>query len=153
IGINSVYVDQGFTGTLDEVRISSSARSGDWITAEYNNESSPSTFYSVWEAASAGGGSGATPGISSLSPSSGAIGASVTIAGSNFNGIQGSSTVTFSGISATPTSWSDGQIVAQVPSGATTGNVIVTVSGVSSDGVGFTILPTPIITSLSTTMG
>ena len=32
---------------LDEVRISWSARNSDWIYTEYNNQSSPSTFYSA----------------------------------------------------------------------------------------------------------
>jgi len=36
-----------FTGGIDEVRISNSARSADWIAAEYNNQSSPATFYSL----------------------------------------------------------------------------------------------------------
>jgi hypothetical protein len=36
-----------FTGNLDEVRLSSVARSADWITTEYNSQSSPSTFYTV----------------------------------------------------------------------------------------------------------
>jgi hypothetical protein len=37
-----------FPGTLDEVRFSvGTARSADWITAEFNNQSSPSTFYVV----------------------------------------------------------------------------------------------------------
>jgi len=34
-------------GVLDEVHISSGARSADWIATEYNNQSSPSTFYSI----------------------------------------------------------------------------------------------------------
>jgi hypothetical protein len=34
-------------GALDEVRISTIARSAGWIVTEYNNQSSPSTFYSV----------------------------------------------------------------------------------------------------------
>ncbi len=34
-----------FTGRLDEARASNSARGADWITTEYNNQSSPSTFY------------------------------------------------------------------------------------------------------------
>lgn len=34
-------------GMVDEVRISDIARSGDWIATEYNNQNSPSTFYSV----------------------------------------------------------------------------------------------------------
>lgn len=36
-----------FTGSLDEVRISSTDRSADWIATAYNNQSSPSTFYAV----------------------------------------------------------------------------------------------------------
>jgi RHS repeat-associated protein len=34
-----------FNGVLDEVNISTIARSGDWVQTEYNNQSSPSTFY------------------------------------------------------------------------------------------------------------
>jgi len=33
-----------FKGSIDEVRASSVARSADWITAEYNNQNSPTTF-------------------------------------------------------------------------------------------------------------
>ncbi|MBL8015445.1 MAG: DUF2341 domain-containing protein, partial [Candidatus Doudnabacteria bacterium] len=36
-----------FDGTLDEVRVSTAAHSADWITTEYNNQNSPSTFYTV----------------------------------------------------------------------------------------------------------
>ena len=42
-------------GLLDEIRISSIARSDAWIATEYNNQSSPDTFYSVGGAASSGG--------------------------------------------------------------------------------------------------
>jgi hypothetical protein len=95
----------------------------------------------------------AAPTISSLSPTSGAVGASVTIAGSSFGSTQGSSTVKFNGTTATITSWGASSIVAKVPTGATTGNVVVTVSGVASNGKSFTVLPTPSITSLSPTSG
>ena len=47
-----------------------------------------------------------TPNITSLSPTTGAAGTSVTITGTNFGATQGSSTVTFNGTAATPTSWS-----------------------------------------------
>lgn len=77
--------------------------------------------------------------ISTLTPNSGPIGTSVTIAGSGFGASQGSSTVAFNGTNATPTSWSDTQIVAPVPSGATTGNVVVTANGTASNGVNFTV--------------
>lgn len=36
-----------FDGKLDEIRISNAVRSADWISTEYNNQSSPSTFYSI----------------------------------------------------------------------------------------------------------
>src|SRR6266849_2500845 len=45
---------------------------------------------------------GATPSITNLSPSSGLVGTSVTISGSNFGTTQGTSTVKFNGTSATP---------------------------------------------------
>jgi len=41
------YATVFFEGDIDETRTSNFARSGDWITTEYNNQSSPSTFYSV----------------------------------------------------------------------------------------------------------
>src|SRR2546425_9362966 len=79
------------------------------------------------------------PSITSLSPSAGAIGASVTIAGANFGASQGTSTVTFNGVNTTPTSWSASSIIAPVPVGAATGNVVVTVVGIASNGVLFAV--------------
>src|SRR5258708_4013457 len=75
----------------------------------------------------AGSGSPA-PSISSVNPISGPVGTSVTIAGANFGASQGTSIVTFNGTAATPTAWSGTSIIAPVPTGATTGNVVVTVS-------------------------
>ncbi|HEY6161589.1 MAG TPA: LamG-like jellyroll fold domain-containing protein, partial [Bacteroidia bacterium] len=34
-------------GNIDEIHISNSIRSSDWIATEYNNQNSPSTFYSI----------------------------------------------------------------------------------------------------------
>ena len=89
----------------------------------------------------------ATPSITSLNPTSGPVGTVVTITGTNFGSSQGTSTVTFNGTAATPTSWSATSIVAPVPSGATTGNVVVTVGGVASNGVSFTVTAAPAMTS------
>jgi len=36
-----------FNGSIDEVRISSSAHSADWISTEYNNQKNPNSFYSI----------------------------------------------------------------------------------------------------------
>ena len=82
---------------------------------------------------------GSGPTISTLSPTSGPVGTSVTIIGTNFGSSQGASSVTFNGTAATPTSWSATSIVAPVPSGATTGNVVVTVGGMASNGASFTV--------------
>jgi RHS repeat-associated protein len=76
-----------------------------------------------------------TPSITSLSPTTGVVGTSVTITGTNFGSTQGTSTVKFNGTTATPTSWSATSIVVPVPSGATSGNVSVTVGGSTPPGV------------------
>jgi hypothetical protein len=96
-----------------------------------------------------------TPSIVSLNPTSGLVGTSATITGTNFGATQGTNTVKFNGTAATPTSWSATSIVAPVPAGATTGNVMVTVGGVSSNGVSFTVTttPAPSITSLNPASG
>src|SRR5208283_861389 len=36
-----------FNGSVDEARYSASVRSTDWVATEYNNQNSPSTFYSL----------------------------------------------------------------------------------------------------------
>ena len=97
--------------------------------------------------------SSTVPTITSLSTASGAVGAPVTITGTNFGSTQGSSTMTFNGTAATVMSWNAASLVTSVPAGATTGNVVVTVGGVASNGVNFTVVPTASITTLSVTSG
>jgi hypothetical protein len=89
----------------------------------------------------ASGGSPAPPSITSVSPASGVVGTSVTIAGTNFGTSQGASTVRFNGTTAAPTAWSATSIVVPVPAGATTGPVVVTVNATPSNGVTFTVTP------------
>jgi len=93
------------------------------------------------------------PNITSLSPSSGPVGTTFTISGTNFGTSKGFSSVTFSSIPDLPTSWSDTSLVTSVPSGATTGNVVVSVGGYASNGATFTVTPSPTITSLSPSAG
>lgn len=82
-----------------------------------------------------------TPVVTTLSPTSGAVGTSVTINGSGFGTSQGSNTVSFNSVSTTPTSWNDITIVAPVPTGAGTGPVIVMINRIASNGVTFTVPP------------
>jgi YD repeat-containing protein len=82
------------------------------------------------------------------------VGSSVVIAGSNFGSSQGNGGVTFNGTSATITNWGASSITATVPSGATTGNVVVTApGGVASNGVTFTVTPAPSISNLNPNAG
>src|SRR5204863_315903 len=91
------------------------------------------------------------PTIPSFSPSSGAIGASVTITGTAFTG---ATSVKFNGTTATFTVNSATQITATVPSGATSGTISVTTAGGTGTSAGsFTVIPPPPITSFSPTSG
>jgi hypothetical protein len=79
------------------------------------------------------------PGISNVSPTSGPVGATVTITGTNFGPTQGSSTVTFNGIAAVPTLWNASGIVVLVPNGATSGPIVITANGFQAS-VNFQVL-------------
>jgi len=94
----------------------------------------------------ANGTGGTAPTITGLNPTSGVAGTSVVITGTNFGSPQGTSTVKFNGVTAAPTAWSATSITAPVPAGATTGSVIVTVGGLASNGVTFTVPPSPSVT-------
>src|SRR5579859_8177909 len=94
------------------------------------------------------------PFISSFNLSQAAVGGTVTISGFNFGSSQGFSVVTFNGVSAglcspTPSCWSTNSISIKVPTGATTGNVVVSVNGVSSNGVSLAIVPPPVVTGVT----
>jgi hypothetical protein len=71
----------------------------------------------------------------------------VTIAGTNFGATQGTSTVAFNGVPAVPSSWSASSLVVPVPAGATSGPVIVTVGGVASNALVFTVNAPPVLTA------
>src|SRR4029453_888254 len=89
------------------------------------------------------------PTLTTLSPNNGPVGTSITVTGANFGATKGSSTITFNGPTATPTTWSNTSIVVPVPAAATTGNVVVTVNGLASNGLNYTVTVAPSLTSLS----
>ena len=94
-----------------------------------------------------------TPTIASLLPTNGPVGSMVVINGSGFGLTQSASKVTFNGVDAgLASSWSDTQITIPVPSGATTGDVMVvtTVGGSSARGSSFTVDGTAVSASPST---
>lgn len=79
------------------------------------------------------------PTINTLTPASGPAATVVTVSGLNFGATQGTSTLTFNSLAAAPNTWSDKSIVVAVPAYAITGPVIVTVSGVTSNSLIFTV--------------
>ena len=94
------------------------------------------------------------PQVNSVSPAVGIGGTQITVNGSGFQATKGaSSTLTINQTQATTTSWSDTQIVANVPSNPTTGAVRVTVNGISSNGDVLFTVPNPIITSVTPSSG
>ena len=91
----------------------------------------------------------AVPQISAISPSYGAPAALINIAGNNFGATQGNGSVTVGGAPSRVVSWSNTLIDIQVPSRATTGNIVVTADGALSNGAAFTFYPYPAITGIS----
>lgn len=91
------------------------------------------------------------PVMTAVTPASGLIGDTVTITGTRFGSSQGSSVVIFNRAPAKPSSWTDTAIKVKVPSGGTTGPVVVaTDAGLSNTDKSFTVknvLPT--LTSMS----
>ncbi|OPY84251.1 MAG: IPT/TIG domain protein [Syntrophorhabdus sp. PtaU1.Bin153] len=98
-----------------------------------------------------------SPVISGLVPTSGAVGSTVTLTGTNFGAARGSAYVSFNGTPATSyASWSNTAIRCLVPAGATTGPVTVTTAAGTSAGMTFTVIGSssiPVITGGSATSG
>ncbi len=55
-------------GRVDEERVSNTARSAGWIATEYNNQSSPSSFFSVGAQQTNGGNTGGNPQLTLILP-------------------------------------------------------------------------------------
>jgi YD repeat-containing protein len=82
--------------------------------------------------------------ILSFSPASGSVGTAVTISGTGFSSVASQDAVAFNGTAATVTSASITQVVATVPSGATTGTISITApSGSATSSGSFTVTAAP----------
>jgi len=147
--IGSCVDCDGWDGSIDEVRISGTARSAGWIQTEYNNQSAPGNFYTVGEENSQG------PAISGIIPAAGPAGTVVRIDGSHFGPGPSGGTVTFNGVAAATTGWSESSIMAMVPAlAAGPAAVTVTVDGTTSPAALFTVTTTALtITGLSPSSG
>jgi RHS repeat-associated protein len=77
--------------------------------------------------------------VTGISPTAGPVGSTVTITGAGFGATQSDSIVTFDGVAATVSTWSDTQIVAIVPTVTASGPVTVEVAATTADGPTFEI--------------
>ncbi len=97
----------------------------------------------------AGGGGGAI-GIFFFTPSSGLVGAQVTIEGFGFSPTASANEVKFNGTTATVQSATANRLTTTVPTGATTGPITVTnTNGTGTSPQFFTVLVPPIITGVN----
>jgi gliding motility-associated-like protein len=88
----------------------------------------------------------ALPTITSFTPSSGPVGKTVTITGTNFSSTPANNTVRFNGTTATVSASTATSITTTVPAGATTGKITVTVGGnMATSASSFTVTAAPTI--------
>jgi gliding motility-associated-like protein len=86
----------------------------------------------------------APPTILSFSPTSGLVGTAVTITGTNFSATPVNNMVAFNGTTAVVTSSTATTIITNVPAGATTGPITVTVAGnTATSSTNFTVTVCP----------
>lgn len=82
------------------------------------------------------------PEIYDISPTHGAVGATVTIVGAGFDPTAANNTVMFNGTTALVPSATETEIVTAVPLGATSGKISISVNGQTATSTGnFTVLP------------
>src|SRR6267143_833111 len=106
--------------------------------------------FSAWEGGDTAGAS-TGPTITSFAPTSGSVGTSVTINGTNFTG---ATAVAFNGVSASFTVSSATAIQATVPAGTTTGPLsVTTAAGTATSTSSFTVVSPPTIASFAPTSG
>jgi gliding motility-associated-like protein len=100
-------------------------------------------------------GAATLPTITSFTPTSGLVGTTVTVTGTNFSSTPANNTVKFNGTTATVTASTATSITTTVPAGATTGAITVTVAGnTATSATNFTVtVPLPTITSFTPTSG
>jgi hypothetical protein len=101
------------------------------------------------------GGNNPTPTISGFSPAGATVGTTITITGTEFDVGPVNNLVAFNGTAAIVTSSTRTQIVTNVPFGAISGPISITVDGVSlaTSATGFTVLAYPTFAPASASVG
>ena len=117
------------------------------VTGVTNSGSVTATFDNVSVSSTAN----PSPQITGLSSTTGSVGSAIAIAGTGFGATQGSSLVTINGLSATINSWSATALVITIPTGATSGPLVVSVAPAMNDSnpIVFTVTSQPLPPGLS----
>jgi hypothetical protein len=111
------------------IALGSSIDVGLAVTSQNSSQSVTATFDNVSVSSS----TAPAPVISSVSATSGQVGSPVMLTGTGFGSSQGASIVFLNGIVATISSWSGTSISITVPTGATSGALIVSVAPTLND--------------------
>jgi IPT/TIG domain len=139
-GVNWVQV-----GSTQTITMATSVYIGLAVSSGSNSSLATATFDNV----SVNSSTAPAPAITSVSATTGSVGSQVTINGSNFGTTQGSSAVLLNDSPLTVTSWSGTSITATLPTGATTGPLVVSVapSMNASNPIPFTVTSQPLPSS------
>src|SRR5215831_273977 len=99
-----------------------------YIGLVVSNQSNSSLATATFDNVSINSSATPAPVITSLSSTTGPVGSQFTISGSGFGASQGSGAMMLNDSAMTVNSWASGQISVTVPSGATSGDVVVSVT-------------------------
>jgi len=132
-------------GTSQTVVMASSV----YVGLAVSNRNTASLATAAFDSVSVNSATAPAPLITAVSATTGSIGSQVVISGSGFGATQGGSAVLLNGAPVTIYSWSDTSITITIPSGATTGPLLVSVApGMNdSNAVRFTVTAQPLPTS------
>ncbi len=123
-GVNWVQV-----GGSQTISMAQNVYIGLALSSDVNTSLATATFDNV----SVNSTAAPAPLISSVSPASGSVGSQVIISGSGFGATQGNSIVTLNGTPVSINAWSDASISFTIPSGASSGPLVVSVASSMND--------------------
>ncbi|HKW31740.1 MAG TPA: protease pro-enzyme activation domain-containing protein [Candidatus Acidoferrum sp.] len=129
-------------GTSQTVTMAASV----YLGLAVSNRNTASLATASFDSVSVNSAAAPAPLITAVSATTGSIGSQVVISGSGFGATQGGSAVLLNGAAVTINSWSDTSITITIPSGATTGPMLVSVAPSMNDSnpARFTVTSQPL---------
>jgi len=118
-GVNWVQL-----GTSQTVSMAASV----YVGLAVSNRTTASLATATFDSVSVGSAQSPAPAITGVSATTGSVGSQVVIAGTGFGATQGGSTVLLNGAAVTINSWSATSLTITIPSGATSGPLLVSVA-------------------------